>query len=80
MADTGLTINIPVSAFRPSSVTDNLRGRYHTISGYEMFLEYIGHVMARDSVIPLKLSVTEDDLTAESGLTIKGLLFYFFFF
>ena len=25
-----------VSAVRPSSVTDNLRGRCHTISGYEM--------------------------------------------
>ena len=28
----------PVSAVRPSSVTDNLRGRYHTISGCDMLL------------------------------------------
>ena len=25
----------PVSAVKPSSVTENLRGRYHTISGYD---------------------------------------------
>ena len=44
----------PISAVRPSSITYNLRGRYHTISGYDSF----------------KLSVTEDGITAESGLTI----------
>ena len=27
-----------VSAVRPSSVTDSLRGRYHTISGYDALL------------------------------------------
>ena len=26
----------PVSVVRPSSVTDNLRERYHTISGYDI--------------------------------------------
>ena len=31
-------IGRPVSAVRPSSVTENLRGRYHTISGYDMLL------------------------------------------
>ena len=30
-----------VSAVRPSSVTDNLRGRYHAISGYDMLLIFV---------------------------------------
>ena len=29
-------IRRPISGVRPSSVSDNLRGRYHTISGYDM--------------------------------------------
>ena len=29
----------PVSAVRPASVTDNLRAKYHNISGYEVLLE-----------------------------------------
>ena len=33
----------PVSAIRPSSVTDNLSGRYYVISGYEM-LQQLGIV------------------------------------
>ena len=28
-----------ISAFRPSSVTENLRGGCYTISGYETFVE-----------------------------------------
>ena len=28
----------PISADRPSSVTDNFKGRYHNISGYKMLL------------------------------------------
>ena len=30
------------------------------------------HVKARDSILPLKLSVTEGGLTAETGLKIKN--------
>ena len=28
----------PVLTVRPSSVTDNLRGGYHTFSGYDMYM------------------------------------------
>ena len=45
------------STVRPSSVTDHLRRRCHIISGHGMVL-----------YLPLKLSVTEDGLTAEPGL------------
>ena len=31
-------IAIPVLTARPSSVTDNLRGRYQTISGYDILV------------------------------------------
>ena len=30
----------PVSAVRPSSVTDNLRGRYHSILGHDILLNF----------------------------------------
>ena len=52
-----------VSVVGPSSVTHDLRGRYHTISSYDMLLQY--------SSLPLKLAVTEDGQTAKTGLTIK---------
>ena len=48
----------PVSAVRPSSVTENLKGRYYIISGNELFKSF-------------KWSVTGDGVTAENGLTIK---------
>ena len=46
-----------VAAIRPSSVTENLRGGYYTIS-----------VLVPP---PLKLSVTYDNLTTETDLTLK---------
>ena len=44
---------------RPSSVTDDLRGRYHAIPGHEKLV-----------------SIFEDVLTAETGLTINIFLLY----
>ena len=35
---------------------------------------HVKHVLAQDGMVHLKLSVTEDGLTAETGLTIKLLL------
>ena len=57
-------IDTPFLAVSPYSVTDNLKGRYHTISGYDMLL----------LELPFKLSVTEDGLMVKTGLPIKILL------
>ena len=43
----------PVSAVRPSSVTDNLRARYHAISGYDIFLNGIGLVSQNGVKCPI---------------------------
>ena len=34
----------PVLSIRPYSVTDNLRGRYHTVSGYDITIELVHHL------------------------------------
>ena len=52
----------PVSAVRPSLVTDNLRGRIPSMT--MLYPEMVWY-------LPLKLSLIEDGLTAENGLTIK---------
>ena len=56
-----------VSAVRPCSVTDNLRGRYHTISAMKCYSEFALY-------LPLTLSVTEDGLVSETCLTMSILL------
>ena len=53
---------------RPSSVTD----KYYTISGYEMLLQIF--IAGGGIILPLKLSVNEDGLTAETGLETKFFL------
>ena len=53
-----------VTDIRPYSVTDKLRGRYH--SWHRTNISQPSMVL----YIPLKLSVTEDGLTAKTSLTI----------
>ena len=68
-------IDGPISAVRPLLLTDNLRGKV----GNVLFHSQNDVISYRiwNNVIPttfhLKLSVTEDGLTAEIGLTINTL-------
>ena len=58
----------------PSSVTDNLRGRYHHISSCRCCKRVTCHSLRWYNTSLLKLSVTEDGLRTETGLTVKNLL------
>ena len=57
--------------FRPSLVNDNLGGRYHTTSSTDMMVHFWVLGISILLPLPLKLSVTEDGLTAEIGITIE---------
>ena len=61
--------NLLLVRFRQSSITDNLRGEYYTFLAVKYKHLYF---TIYNISFPLKLSVTEDGLTAEIGLAIKS--------